>query len=83
MNSQSSAGLAINAPGAKATPQNGQTTKKLVMRPLKCKCRGLLATAAAQDCCSHHRNTPLVVYDNFICHSDTRTSCSAATQQPT
>jgi len=28
--------MAINAPGAKATPQNGQTTKKLVMKPLKC-----------------------------------------------
>lgn len=35
MNTQSRNGMAINAPGAKATPQNGQTTKKLVMKPLK------------------------------------------------
>lgn len=57
MNSQSSAGLAINAPGAKATPQNGQATKKLVMRPLKCESRGLPTTAAAQDSCINHKNS--------------------------
>ena len=35
MNTQSRNGMAINAPGAKATPQNNQATKKLVMKPLK------------------------------------------------
>lgn len=36
MNTQGRNGMAINAPGAKATPQNNQTVKKLVMKPLKC-----------------------------------------------
>jgi hypothetical protein len=32
-------GMVINAPGARAAPQNGQTTtRKLVMKPLKCEC---------------------------------------------
>lgn len=35
MANQNRNGLIINAPGAKATPASGQTTKKLVMKPLK------------------------------------------------
>jgi hypothetical protein len=35
MNSQSRNGMAINAPGAKATPQSSQAAKKLIMKPLK------------------------------------------------
>eukprot|EP00878_Enallax_costatus_P001922 GHUV01002084.1.p1 GENE.GHUV01002084.1~~GHUV01002084.1.p1 ORF type:complete len:775 (+),score=225.89 GHUV01002084.1:456-2780(+) len=37
MSSQNKNGMVINAPGAKATPTNGQTTKKLVLKPLKLK----------------------------------------------
>jgi hypothetical protein len=65
MNTQSRNGMAINAPGAKATPQNNQTAKKLVMKPLKCvfgQCwwrgwKGVCASVAAaeQNAKSHQR----------------------------
>jgi hypothetical protein len=50
--------MAINAPGAKATPQNGQTTKKLVMKPLKRTCCGQRRGASARLVHAHSQHTP-------------------------